>query len=179
MPANRKEPLSTPKTLRELCFSAAQRYSKRDALNLKRGGEWINVSAAEFVRRVIDLAVGLAELGVKPGDRIALLSENRPEWSVADLAIVSLGAVNVPIYTTQAVEQVQYILEDSNAKFIFVSGRKVYKHARPGISKRSSAQAGKKQKRSLGISINSQVLLPQIPLRQSFTLPARQASRKV
>ncbi len=133
MLANRKESLSTPKTLRELCFSAAQRYSKRDALNLKRGGEWINVSAAEFVQRVTHLAVGLAELGVKPGDRIALLSENRPEWSVADLAIVSLGAVNVPIYTTQAVDQVQYILEDSNAKFIFVSGRRVYKHARPGI----------------------------------------------
>ena len=64
---------------------------------------------------------------------MALLSENRPDWSVVDLAILSLGAVNVPIYTTQAPEQVRYILEDSGARVLFVSGKKVYRHARPGI----------------------------------------------
>jgi long-chain acyl-CoA synthetase len=82
------------------------------------------------VRRV---ALGLASLGVGAGDRVAILSENRPEWSITDLAILSLRAVNVPIYTTQAVEQVRYILEDSGARVLFVSGRKVFKHALPGI----------------------------------------------
>ena len=52
-------------------------------------------------------------LGVKRGDRIAIISENRPEWSLVDLAILGLGAVNVPIYTTQAVEQIRFILENS------------------------------------------------------------------
>jgi long-chain acyl-CoA synthetase len=120
-------------TLPKLCLAAVQKYAKQDALNHKRAGQWIHISAAAIVERVHHIALGLAELGITAGDRVALLSENRPEWSIVDLAILSLGAVNVPIYTTQAVEQVRYILEDSGARLIFVSGRKVFKHARPGI----------------------------------------------
>ncbi len=128
------EPLdASPTTIPQLCLAAIGRYAKQDALNHKRSGKWINISAESFVERVRHIALGLAELGVKAGDRVALLSENRPEWSIVDLAILSLGAVNVPIYTTQAVEQVRYILEDSGARLIFVSGRKVFKHARAGI----------------------------------------------
>ncbi|HYY58500.1 MAG TPA: AMP-binding protein, partial [Pyrinomonadaceae bacterium] len=122
-----------PKTLPKLCLAAIRRYAKADALNHKRGGRWINISAETFIERVRAVAVGLASLGIKAGDRVALLSENRPEWSITDLAILSLGAVNVPIYTTQAVEQVRFILEDSGARLLFVSGRKVFKHARAGI----------------------------------------------
>lgn len=113
----------------ELCLTAALHHAKDDALNHKSGDEWTNISAAEFVDRVRYVALGLAELGVKPGDRVALLSENRPEWSIADLAILSLGAINVPIYTTQAVDQIRYILSDSGARAIFVSNRKLFKHA--------------------------------------------------
>ncbi len=120
-------------TLPQLCISAALRYAKRDALNHKSKNQWIHLSAQEFVGRVRAVTLGLAELGIKRGDRVALLSENRPEWSIADLAILALGAVNVPIYTTQAVEQVRYILEDSGSRALFVSGRKVFKHARKGI----------------------------------------------
>ena len=69
-------------------------------------------------------------------DRIALLSENRPEWSIVDLAILSLGAINVPIYTTQAVEQVDYILSDSGAKAIFIANRRLFRHAQPALAKR-------------------------------------------
>jgi long-chain acyl-CoA synthetase len=128
------EPLdASPTTLPQLCLAAIERYAKPDALNHKRAGKWIHISAESFVERVRHIALGLAELGVKAGDRVALLSENRPEWSIVDLGILSLGAVNVPIYTTQAVEQVRYILEDSGARLIFVSGRKVFKHARAGI----------------------------------------------
>jgi len=93
----------------------------------------MHISAEAFITRVRHVALGLAELGIKAGDRVALLSENRPEWSIADLAILSLGAVNVPIYTTQAVDQVRFILEDSGARAIFVSGRRVFKHARKGL----------------------------------------------
>ena len=112
-----------------LCLTAALKHAKQDALNHKIGSEWINISAEIFVERVRNVALGLAEFGIKPGDRIALLSENRPEWSIADLAILSLGAINVPIYTTQAVEQIRYILTDSGARAIFVSDKKLFKHA--------------------------------------------------
>ena len=117
----------------ELCLNAALKHGKEDALNHKSADDWINISAAEFVDRVRHVALGLAELGVKPGDRVALLSENRPEWSIADLAILSLGAINVPIYTTQAVDQIRYILSDAGARAIFVSNEKLFKHAAPAL----------------------------------------------
>jgi long-chain acyl-CoA synthetase len=120
---------ATASSVPELCLGAALKYAKDDALNHKSGSEWINISAAEFVNRVRHVALGLADLGVKPGDRVALLSENRPEWSIADLAILSLGAINVPIYTTQAVDQIRYILTDAGVRAIFISNRKLYKHA--------------------------------------------------
>jgi long-chain acyl-CoA synthetase len=112
-----------------LCLTAALKHGKQDALNHKVGSEWVNTSGETFVERVRNVALGLAELGIKPGDRIALLSENRPEWSIADLAILSLGAINVPIYTTQAVDQIRYILTDSGARAIFISNSKLFEHA--------------------------------------------------
>ncbi|HEX7997638.1 MAG TPA: long-chain fatty acid--CoA ligase [Pyrinomonadaceae bacterium] len=129
-------PSETPSaqtTLPRLCLDSIQKNAKRDALNHKIGDQWINISGEEFIRRVRHIALGLAELGIKAGDRVALLSENRPDWSITDLAILSLGAVNVPIYTTQAVEQVAFILQDSGARALFVSGRKVFRHASAAI----------------------------------------------
>lgn len=86
-----------------------------------------------MIEKIKFIALGLADLGVKAGDRIAIISENRPEWSLTDLAILSLRAVNVPIYTTQAVEQIRYILEDSGAKMLFVSGKKILRHAEAAV----------------------------------------------
>ncbi|HKO96099.1 MAG TPA: long-chain fatty acid--CoA ligase [Pyrinomonadaceae bacterium] len=117
----------------ELCLTASLQHGKSDALNHKSGDDWVNISAERFVDRVRHVALGLAELGIKPGDRVALLSENRPEWSIADLAILSLGAINVPIYTTQAVDQIRYILSDSGSRVIFVSNKKLFKHAEPAL----------------------------------------------
>src|ERR687893_2787761 len=128
-----ERPVDAHETLPAMCLAALARHAKPDALAHKRGGEWARISGAEFARRVRALALGLRSLGVNRGDRVALLSENRPEWSITDLAILSLGAVNVPIYTTQAVEQVRYILSDSGARVLLVSGKKVYRHARAGV----------------------------------------------
>jgi long-chain acyl-CoA synthetase len=119
-----------------LCLTASLRHAKPDALNHRQDGRWVNISAAEFVGRVKDVALGLAALGIRPGDRIALLSENRPEWSIADMAILSLGAINVPIYTTQAVDQIEFILADSGARAIFISNRRLFRHARPALNSR-------------------------------------------
>ena len=119
-----------------LILAAVLRHNKTDALNYRADGKWHNIPAATFVERVKNVTLGLAALGVRPGDRVALLSENRPEWSIADLAILSLGAINVPIYTTQAVDQIEYILSDSGARAIFISNRRLYKHALPVLAKR-------------------------------------------
>jgi long-chain acyl-CoA synthetase len=119
-----------------LCLSAALRHGKTDALNYRTEGKWVPIAATAFVERVKNVALGLAALGIRPGDRIALLSENRPEWSIADLAILSLGAINVPIYTTQAVDQIEYILADSGSRAIFISNRKLFRHARPALANR-------------------------------------------
>jgi long-chain acyl-CoA synthetase len=116
-----------------MCLEALARHAKEDALCLKKEGQWLRISGDAFIARVRAVALGLSSLGVRRGDRVALLSENRPDWSVVDLAILSLGAVNVPIYTTQAPDQVQFILEDSGARLLFVSGKKVFRHARPGV----------------------------------------------
>src|SRR5215204_2660329 len=119
-----------------LILAAVLRYNKTDALNYRADGKWHNIPAATFVERVKNVTLGLAALGIRPGDRIALLSENRPEWSIADLAILSLGAINVPIYTTQAVDQIDYILADSGARAMFISNRKLFRHAREVLANR-------------------------------------------
>jgi long-chain acyl-CoA synthetase len=122
-----------PQTIPHFCLESFRRNNKRDALAFKVGEAWNQLSGAQVIERVRRIALGLAQMGVKAGDRIAIISENRPEWSLTDLAILSLRAVNVPIYTTQAVEQIRYILEDSGAKMLFVSGKKLLKHAEAAI----------------------------------------------
>ena len=125
------------RSLPGLCLGAVLRHSKADAFNHRADGKWFNISAEGFVARVKSCALGLAALGIRPGDRIALLSENRPEWSIVDMAILSLGAINVPIYTTQAIEQIEYILSDSGSKAIFISNRRLLKHAQAALAKRA------------------------------------------
>ena len=135
--AKNKESRSTSSSsISGLCLAATLKHRKADALNHKVDGEWLHITAATFVERVQNVALGLAGLGIRPGDRIALLSENRPEWSIVDLAILSLGAINVPIYTTQAVDQIDYILKDSGTRAIFISNRKLYRHARTVLTER-------------------------------------------
>ncbi|SOD02139.1 long-chain acyl-CoA synthetase [bacterium JGI 053] len=92
----------------------------------KRDGAWIETGRAEFERQIEQFAYALRELGVRRGDRVALHAENSTEWLIADLAILSIGAVNVPIYTTQPADQIQYILQDSEAVAYIVSSQKLY-----------------------------------------------------
>src|SRR3954451_14755371 len=92
---------NVPASVPGMCLEAMRRHAKQDALCLKKEGQWLRISGDAFIARVRAVALGLSSLGVRKGDRVALLSENRPDWSVVDLAILSLGAVNVPIYTTQ------------------------------------------------------------------------------
>ena len=102
-------------------FRFATRSGKTDLLIRKIDGTWRPVSAEEFGSMTKGLALGLALLGVDRHDRVAVLSENRPEWAATDFATLALGALTVPIYTTYLAPQVEYILRDSMAKVVVVS----------------------------------------------------------
>jgi long-chain acyl-CoA synthetase len=110
-----------PKTLNELFNSAVDQYRESEFIRFKAGAEWRSLTFGEVARRVRELALGLRALGVRSEDRVAVWSENRPEWNLADLATLAIGAVDVPIYATQTRAHVEYILADSAARAIFVS----------------------------------------------------------
>lgn len=100
---------------------SVQTYDKKNAFRHKEGGRYVDVSHRELLDRVHHAALGLRALGLAKQDRVALLSENRLEWAVADLATLSAGCIVVPIYFTLPTNQVEFILEDSEARAVVVS----------------------------------------------------------
>ena len=112
----------TARTLTELFFGAGQRYGHHPAAyRYKAGGVWRSVTHREAAERVQALGIGLLELGVRPGDRVAILAETRLEWALADYACLCARAVVVPIYPTLPANQVEYILRDSGASIVICS----------------------------------------------------------
>jgi long-chain acyl-CoA synthetase len=107
-------------TLNDIFFAAVERNLDRMLL-YREGGEWRPISSHEFGRSVARVARTLHAWGIRPGDRIAILSENRPEWPMADMASLLLGAVTVPLYTTLTAEQTAFALNDSGCRAIFLS----------------------------------------------------------
>src|SRR5579859_2017183 len=83
---------------------------------------WESIASAELLRRVAGLSMALVELGVKPGDRVAVFATNRPEWHTADFAITGAGGITVPIYFNESTDRMTYILNHSAAKVIVVAG---------------------------------------------------------
>jgi len=116
-------PRPAPGTLNQLFFEAVSKYNRPDALQVKTGGSYRPISHTEVADRVRHAARGLSSLGVRRGDRVAILSENRPEWAVADFACLSIGLTDVPIYPTLPADQIAYMLKDSGAVAIFVSNK--------------------------------------------------------
>ncbi len=115
-------PATLPRgTLVDLFFEAVERHGAAAAFRYERGGQWQTLRYAEVGERVQRLTRALAELGIEAGDRVALLSENRPEWALTDYACLCLGAIGVPIYATLPAHHVAYLLEHSGARLIFVS----------------------------------------------------------
>ena len=112
---------STPGTLNKLFFDAIERHSKPDVLQVKKDGAYRPMASRELADRVRQVALGLQDIGIKRGERIAILSENRPEWAIADYASLTAGLTNVPIYPTLPAEQIPYLLNDSGAVAIFTS----------------------------------------------------------
>jgi long-chain acyl-CoA synthetase len=109
------------RTLCDIFYYSVDTHRKAEHLRFKRDGAWRSISSDELRTAVEEVALGLCSLGVGKGDRVAILSENRPEWALADLASLAAGAVDVPVYPSLPAHQVQYILNDSEAKAIFVA----------------------------------------------------------
>ncbi len=95
----------------------------------KRDGEWRPISWADAARQVAALAASLKRIGLQPGDRVCLVSENRPEWLISDLGIMAAGCVTVPTYTTNTVRDHSHILENSGARAVIVSSQKLAKNS--------------------------------------------------
>src|SRR6267143_63690 len=107
-------------TLNDILLAVCRK--RRDRVMLQRGAlGWTPISSTEIYRGVAGIARALESWGVRQGDRIAILSENRPEWTITDFAVLALGAVTVPIYATQTTEQTAFILNNSGARVIAVS----------------------------------------------------------
>ena len=109
------------KTLAELPFHFVGRHPKPALMRRCRGDAVEELSTQEFFDRIRDLSLGLGALGVGAGDRVAILSDSRPEWVIADLAALTAGAVTAPIYPTLPEAQVRYILADSGARVVVVA----------------------------------------------------------
>src|SRR6202040_1541040 len=107
-------------TLNDVFFAATERNLDR-AMLYREVGKWLPISSSGLRSNVISTVRALQRWGVRKGDRVAILSENRPEWSTADFAILLLGAVTVPVYATLTPEQTAYALRDSGACIVFVS----------------------------------------------------------
>jgi long-chain acyl-CoA synthetase len=108
------------RTLNDILLAVRQSGRARVMLQ-KKATNWEPISAAEIYRGVVGVARALESWGIRKGDRVAILSENRPEWTITDFAALSLGAVTVPIYSTQTAEQTAFVLRDSGTRIIAVS----------------------------------------------------------
>jgi long-chain acyl-CoA synthetase len=110
----------------EMFFSNVEKQKDRTAYMYKDAGSYKPISFNEALEWVKKIAAGLIQLGIERGDKVAVLSENRFEWAFTDYAILSLGAINVPIYPSLLENQVEYILKDSKAKVIICSNREQF-----------------------------------------------------
>jgi len=121
-------------------FRRAEAKGNAPFLWHKSEGRWQSLSWADAARQVTSLAVSLADMGLKRGDRVMLVSENRPEWCIADLGIMAAGCITVPTYTTNGERDHQHIIEDSGASAIIVSSQKLAAAVMPAAIRATNAQ---------------------------------------
>lgn len=117
-----------PQTLGQLFVESAQRNRKTDALNYKTENGWSQISSDEVVVRAGNIALGLSALGLTKSDRVAIIAHNSPNWTLVDAGCQIAGIIDVPIYTTLAPESISYILNDSEAKVVFIGDSSLLSH---------------------------------------------------
>jgi long-chain acyl-CoA synthetase len=126
---------STPHTLVELLKMAVAARPGAEALRFKQDKQWTSMTGERLLERVRNVTLGLYDMGVRKGDHIAILAESGPAWSISDYAILSNGAVNIPIYPTQPAHQVEYILRESEPGLLFVSTSRQLKRVESALKK--------------------------------------------
>jgi long-chain acyl-CoA synthetase len=119
MEASATEPSTASHTIADLISRAALEHGEHPAVRYKHDGTWQDVTYGQLADIVEEVALGLIDLGVQPGERVCILANTRPEWSYADMAIASVGAVVVPIYQTNSPEECLWVISDSGASAIF------------------------------------------------------------
>ncbi|MBU2586847.1 MAG: AMP-binding protein, partial [Alphaproteobacteria bacterium] len=117
----------------ELFLKRADAKGDAPFLGHKAGGQWVTQSWRSAAEQVCLLAESLRGMGLKDGDRVALVSENRPEWCIADLAIMAAGCITVPTYTTNTERDHQHILDNSGASAVIVSNAKLARTLLPAV----------------------------------------------
>src|SRR5215212_6847878 len=108
------------KTMADMGLLAARKFGDATAITHKVGDEWVKISYADFGTAHSEIGRGLIDLGVAPGDKVAILSHSRPEWVFANHATLATGAASVAIYQTNSPEECHYVLSHSEAKAVFV-----------------------------------------------------------
>jgi len=117
--------MSEIKRIFDLHYHQLKNYPKSDALAAKENGKWVTYSIQDVINQADEFSLGLLKLGIQPTDKIAIISNNRPEWHITDLGILQLGAINVPIYPTITEEDYAYIMNDAEVKMVFVSDEEI------------------------------------------------------
>jgi long-chain acyl-CoA synthetase len=113
---------------------SAREYADKIAMRYEIGDAWHSITYAELGERIRTAAKALLELGIRPGDNVGIFSPNRPEWAIADFAILSIGAVSVPLYATETTKGAEYIARDAELRLVFVGGQAHYDKVRSFIA---------------------------------------------
>ncbi|MGI8638725.1 MAG: AMP-dependent synthetase/ligase [Pyrinomonadaceae bacterium] len=129
-----------PKTLAELFLKAVEKHNRADALNYKKDGKWQAISSDEMLSRIENIALGLYSLGLRKGDRVAMIAANSPEWTLTDAGCQFAGIIDVPIYTTLAPNAVCYIINDAGAKVFFIQNKESFERIKEILPECSSLE---------------------------------------
>ncbi len=125
----------------DIAYYAAKEYPKNNMFVTKYHGKWESISSAEFIRQSCQFSRGLLKMGIKPGDKIAIITSNtRTEWAIVDLGVLQIGAVTVPVYPTISASDYEYIFNNAEIKFCIVSDKALYDKVAEIKSKVSSLQ---------------------------------------
>ncbi|MDP4290129.1 MAG: long-chain fatty acid--CoA ligase [Bacteroidota bacterium] len=113
---------------------AEQFGDKPDVVAAKENGQWRGYSLTEYRRAADEISYALIKLGVQPGDRIASISNNRPEWNFLDIGMMQVGAIHIPIYPTISEDEYRYILTHAEVKYVFISSDEIYRRISPVVA---------------------------------------------
>ena len=123
-------------------FDLLERYQnnfvKDDALAVKQNGKWIKYTTQQYIDFSHQISYGLLAMGFKKGDKIATISNNRPEWNFIDMGMAMIGVVHVPLYTSLSTSEYENILKHSDSRLVFISDNKLLKKLKPIIDKVST-----------------------------------------